>query len=287
MRRFLIAALLVALFLVPMVGIQTASAQSGNVWTAFYYNNQDWAGAPVMTESSSIIYYNWGYGSPGPAVPVDNFTGRFETDAYFYPGTYRFTLTADDEITLIVGGITYIDSRGQGQSGKTFTADVNFPYAGNQHVTVYYREYTAVAYAYVDWQQVKGNSGGSGGGWGGGGGPPPAPTPPPPANCGPQSAGSVQTEFGDYTSCIQQGQHQSACYQSNGAWNAPNMGSIQTEPKIEVWGNCKQDSVTSFQVSCDPKYRIRNTSALKPKRVGSRTDTVNSARRTWDSERSA
>ena len=61
------------------------------------------------------------------------------------------------------------------------------------------------------------------------------------------------TQFGDYTSCIQQGQHQSQCFQSNGAWNAPNMGSIETEPQIQIWGNCEPDSVTTFQMSCDPE----------------------------------
>ena len=256
MRRILIAVLLAALVLVPLAGTQTTSAQSGNTWTGFYYNNQDWTGTPVLTQSSQFIAFNWGYGSPSPNVPVDYFTGRYETDAYFYAGTYRFTVTADDEVTLIVGGITYIDTRGQGQSGKTFTVDINFPTSSMQHVTIYYRELTQTAYVYVDWQVVKG-----------GGGTPPTPVPPPPPNqCSPQSATSVQTEFGNYTSCIQQGQHQSACFQSNGAWNAPNMGSIQTEPQIEIWGNCQPDSVSSFQVSCDPEipqkeYKCSKTGA--------------------------
>ena len=257
MRHILVAALLAALVLTPLAGVQTASAQSGNTWTGFYYNNPDWAGMTVLTQPSQFVSFNWGYGSPGPNVPVDNFTARYETDAYFYAGTYRFTVTADDEATLIIGGLTYLDTRGQGQSGKTFTVDVTFPEASMRHVTVYYREFTNLAYVYVDWQVLKG----------GAAPPPPTPAPPPPPNqCSPQSATSVQTQFGDYTPCIQQGLHQSACFQSNGQWNSPNMGSIQTEPQIEIWGNCTADSVTNFTVSCDPNvpqkaYKCSKTEA--------------------------
>jgi hypothetical protein len=44
------------------------------------------------------------------------------------------------------------------------------------------------------------------------------------------------------------------------------MGSIETEPKIEVWGNCTQGTVTYFPVSCDPnvpqkEYRCSKTYA--------------------------
>ena len=73
MRRILIAALLVALVLVPAAW-QPASAQSGNTWTGFYYNNTDWAGVPVFTQSTPLVSFNWGTGSPSPAVQVDNFT---------------------------------------------------------------------------------------------------------------------------------------------------------------------------------------------------------------------
>ena len=177
MRRIMLTALFVALIVLPLTGGMSAVAQSGNVWTNYYYNNTDWAGNPVLVQNSSVVSFNWGYGSPGPSVPVDNFTARNETDAFFYAGTYRFTAIADDEFTLIVGGVTYIDTRGQGQSGKTQTIDLTFPVQGMQHVTVLYREYSQTAYISVDWQYLKGGSGG-------GTPPPPAPAPTPtPSQC--------------------------------------------------------------------------------------------------------
>jgi hypothetical protein len=112
---------------------------------------------------------------------------------------------------------------------------------GNSNVTVLYREFTQMAYVTVNWQLIKGG---------------PAPTPVPPAppagQCSPPSASSVQTRFGDYTPCIQQNIHQVNCFQSDGAWNSPNQGSIEMEPQITIWGNCPPDTVASFQVSCDP-----------------------------------
>jgi hypothetical protein len=259
MKRLIPLVVIAALCLTALAGATPTAAQSGNVWRLDYYNNLDWAGSPVTTAFNSFISFNWGYGSPSPAVPVDNFTGRFTTDAYFYAGNYTFTLTSDDEVALIVDGVTLLDTRNAGASGKTFT--VNFGmWEGTHHIEALYREYTQLAYVYINWAYGKPGTT-----------PPPPPTqptpvPPPPSNCAPQSASSVQTEFGNYTPCIQQGSHQSACFQSNGAWNAPNMGSIETEPQIVIWGNCTPDSWTNFPISCDPNvpqqsYKCSKTGA--------------------------
>jgi hypothetical protein len=251
---------LLVLLLIALPLLATASfavqAQSGNLWTAFYYNNPDWAGNPVYIESTSVIAYNWGNGSPGHGVPVDNFTASYTTSAFFYAGTYQFTTTADDEIALIIDGVTYIDTRGQGQSGKSQVINVSM-WQGYHNIEVFYREFTQTAYVYVTWAYLKPDT------------PPPPVLPPPaptPAACTPQSAPSVQTQFGDYTPCIQQGLHQSACFQSSGAWDSPNLGSIQTEPQIQIWMACTPDSVTSFPVSCDPNvppksYKCSKTGA--------------------------
>ncbi len=184
---------------------------------ALLRNNPDWAGNPVLSQQVPLVWFNWGTGSPGANVPVDNFTARFDTNAFFYAGTYRFTITADDEFALLF-------------------------VQGNSNVSVLYREFTGAAYITVTWQYIKGDTGS----------PPPPPPPPPSNTCSPPSASSVQTQFGDYTPCIQQNIHQVNCFQSNGAWNAPNQGSIQMEPQITIWGNCVADTTTSFPVSCDP-----------------------------------
>ena len=136
----------------------------------------------MTTAYNSFVSFNWGYGSPSPAVPVDNFTGRFTTDAFFYAGNYTFTLTADDEVALIVDGVTLLDTRNAGASGKTFT--VNFGmWEGMHRIEALYREYTQLAYVYINWAYGKPGTT-----------PPPPPTQPTPV---PPPANNCQPAIGD------------------------------------------------------------------------------------------
>ncbi len=248
MKRHLILIAVVVLCLAAIVGL--SAAQTASPWQILYFNNPNWQGNPVFTQTAPFIAFNWGYGSPGPNVPADNFTARMTSDQFFYAGTYRFTVLADDEVVLMINNVIFLDTRNAGQSGKTFTIDI--PVTQNWHrLQVEYREFSATAYVNVSWVYLKP-----------GGQPTPTPLPPTPTpspnQCRPPSASSVQTQFGDYTPCIQQGLHQSQCFQSDGAWNSPNVGSIELEPMIEFWGNCTPaDTVRSFQISCDPQVPLR------------------------------
>jgi len=234
MKRILLSVALVAVCVIALAGIPPAMAQSGNTWRADYFNNPNWSGAPVTTQYNSFISFNWGYGSPSPAVQVDNFTGRMTTDAFFYAGTYQFSMVADDEVTLIVDGVTLLDTRGQGLSGKSLTLNVPM-WQGTHRVEVLYREFTLAANVFVNWVFLSG-----------GGVPPPPPGTPSPYPPLPPSASSVQTRYGDYTPCIQQNIHQANCFVSDGAWDSPNVGSIQMEPQIVSWTNCVADQVQTF-----------------------------------------
>ena len=230
MKRLWSLVAVVALAVALLLPSQPATAQSGNQWRVDYYANTNWSGAPVYTQFANVINFNWGTGSPGPGVPADNFTALMTSNAYFYAGTYRFTILADDEVRLTVNGITIFDSTGAGLSGKTFVVDV--PLAeGNSFVQADYREFTGSAYVSIDWQYLKDGT------------PTTPTTPPPPSN---PSQSSVQTKYGDYTPCIQQGLHQSKCFQSDGAWDSPNLGSIEMEPQIQIWENCNANEVKNF-----------------------------------------
>jgi hypothetical protein len=230
MKRILLSAVLVAVLLAALAGALPAGAQSGNTWRIDYFNNTNWAGSPVTTQWNALIAFNWGFGSPSPAVPVDNFTARMTTDAFFYAGTYQFTGVADDEIVVIVDGVTHLDTRGRGLSGKPFTVNIAM-WQGTHRVEVLYREFTQAAYVFVNWARL-----GSG------------VIPPPPSGVPslPASAGSVQTQFGDFTPCLQQNIHQANCFVSDGAWDSPNLGSIQMEPQIASWNVCTANTTNTF-----------------------------------------
>lgn len=211
-------------------------AQSGNQWRIDFFSNLEWAGPPSNTQFSNTASFNWGTGSPMPNVPADNFTARFTTQAYFYGELYRVSVTADDEFVLYVDGVVFLNTIGQGMSGKTLVADIPMD-PGLHSVQIDYREFTNTAYIFFNWAPFKSNPGG----W-----VPSQPAVPPGTPIA--SATSVQTAFGDYTPCIQQNIHQANCFQSDGAWNSPNLGSIEMEPQIVVWGNCEADVVQTMQL---------------------------------------
>ncbi len=258
-RRYLILAALAVLALLA-VAIQPLFAQSGSSWYVQYYNNPNWSGTPIVAMYSPYVDFNWGTVAPAPGMPNTNWTALMSTSAYFNAGNYSFYALADDEVALQIDGVTYINTIGAGMSGKPVSVIVGLA-QGYHSMVVQYRQYTQAAYVYLNWAYVVP------------GYPPaypPLPVPPPvpvqpivtpgatqTPTCNPSysctcpvQATSVTTEYGNYTSCIQQNQHQSACFQSNGAWNAPNMGSIESEPPIQVWGNCTPGQTQVMQLQC-------------------------------------
>lgn len=251
LKRVTLAATAIALVVAAAIGMPAwttgVQAQNGNVWQINYWPNPSWQGFSPFSQQVGLLAFNWGTGAPMPGMPVDNFTATATTTAWFSAGTYQFTTQADDEITLVINGTTWVNTVNQGQSGKTQFVNVNLP-DGWANIRVDYREFTGNAYLFVNWQMINAPQPTPPG-------PGPAPTPTPIPNAPPApgtvpvpSASSVQTQFGNYTPCIQQGIHQQNCFVSNGAWNAPNAGSIAMEPQILVWMNCTADSVQNMQI---------------------------------------
>ena len=250
-----IAVTVVLALILTVVLPQASQAQTGNTWTVQFYANPNWSGSPSLIYSSPYVDFNWGTVPPGPGMPADNWTATMTSSVFFYAGTYVFNALADDEISLQIDGVTYINTIGAGMSGKPVTMAV--PLAqGTHYLVVQYRQYTGTAYVYLTWAYSSGGTAYPT--------PPvypvqptvtPAPTPnacDPSWSCTcPTQATTVTTQYGDYTPCIQQGLPQSACFVSDGQWNAPNAGSIDTEPNIVVWGSCTPDSVQTMQLYCN------------------------------------
>jgi len=226
MRMFAFALIIVALLLVAVVGASTA--QGSQLWGVEYFNNLDWISPAQAVVYVPSLYFNWNGNSPAPNVPATNWSMRAAKTEFFYSGTYRFEVLADDDFQFKVDNIIYLDTIGRGQSGKSFTIDLPMT-QGNHHMELRYRQYTGNSYFYFRYSYL--------------GGGPATPLPTPEVCLTPNpSASSVKTKYGDYTSCIQNNLHQSKCFVSDGAWDSPNLGSIELEPQIAVWGNCTADS---------------------------------------------
>ena len=119
---------------VPPTVVQPPTLPTFYGWKASYFNNRDLAGAPVAQADVADVNFNWGLGSPHPAVPVDTFSTRFERTINFNPGTYRFTARADDGVRVFIDNQPIIDQWHISSGNVDYTAD-RYMY-GNQSVRV-------------------------------------------------------------------------------------------------------------------------------------------------------
>jgi glucose/arabinose dehydrogenase len=78
-------------------------------FTGEYFANRDLAGTPVLTRQDSTVDFDWGLGSPDPAVPPDGFSARWTGAVQLREGVYTFTVTADDGVRLYVDGVLVVD----------------------------------------------------------------------------------------------------------------------------------------------------------------------------------
>ncbi len=230
--------LVLSLCLAGLLPAATAQAQSSANWQIFYYPNLNWQGNPVYSQNAGTVAFNWGSDTPpGPGMPAQNWTARLVSTTFFYAGIYRWQLQADDDIALYIDNVLYADTRGANQPGKTIVIDIPLT-QGNHYIDIEYRQYTGPAYLFASWTYAKGDSGQP---------QPPAPPPSTPNQLFPPPP-SLVTDYGNYTTCAQQQIHQKNCFQSNGAWDAPNLGSIETEPQILRWERCTQDQFAQVQL---------------------------------------
>ncbi len=146
-RNLILPALLVLVLLAAVTA--PLLAQSGNSWYVQYYSDPNWS-VPSVGMYSPYIEFNWGTVPPAPGMPSTNWTASMTSSAYFYAGNYTFSALADDEISMQIDGVTYINTMGAGMSGKTVTLILPMT-EGYHNVVVLYRQYTGTAYVYLTW----------------------------------------------------------------------------------------------------------------------------------------
>ncbi|GAA3453141.1 PA14 domain-containing protein [Dactylosporangium matsuzakiense] len=107
-------------------------------WTGAYYATPDMSGAPAMLRTDGAIDFDWGTGSPGPAVPADGFAVRWTRTDHLAAGTYRITATSDDGIRVLVDADVVVDGWSE-HPPATFTYDTTL-LEGDHTITVEYFE---------------------------------------------------------------------------------------------------------------------------------------------------
>jgi PKD repeat protein/uncharacterized protein YraI len=121
-------------------------------WKAEYYNNPNLSGAPVLVRNDVSVNFDWGTGSPGPGVPVDNFSARWSRSVSFPSGTYRFHVRVDDGTRLWIDGNLVIDQWHDG-APTTYSADVNLT-DGVHSLRMEYYERGGDALAQLAWERL-------------------------------------------------------------------------------------------------------------------------------------
>ena len=114
-------------------------------FAAEYFDNQDLAGAPILTRNDDAIDFDWGVGSPNFAIPVNQFSARWTRTRTYEGGTYRFSVTGDDGIRVLIDGNLAVDGWFY-QSPHTYTADIPLT-PGAHTVKVEYFEFVGGALA--------------------------------------------------------------------------------------------------------------------------------------------
>ena len=121
-------------------------------WRGEYFSNPDLLGQPVLVRNDIQIAFNWGYGSPAPGIPADNFSARWTRQLYFEQGVYRFTVRVDDGARLWIDG-TLVLNAWQDNPGSDFVVEQGLS-TGWHNLQVDYYEHTGQALIFFNWSPV-------------------------------------------------------------------------------------------------------------------------------------
>jgi hypothetical protein len=79
-------------------------------WVGEYYDDPELHhAAPVLIRDDKEVRFDWGFGTPAPNVPADNFSVRWMRRDWFEAGAHRFTVRADDGVRVYVDGVVMIE----------------------------------------------------------------------------------------------------------------------------------------------------------------------------------
>ena len=123
---------------------------AGGPWDAAYYANRDLSGTPALTRQDAALDFDWGWGSPDPAVPADNFSAVWTRSVEFGGGRYTFTTYSDDGVRLYVDDQLVIDSWRPMRGYRSATLNLS---AGTHTVRLEYFERTGVALVRLTWRR--------------------------------------------------------------------------------------------------------------------------------------
>lgn len=119
-------------------------------WIAKYYKNTSFQGTPVLQEHDAVNF-DWGYGSPDPQIPVDNFSATYEKSMSFDGGIYEITGQSDDLVKVSIDGNVVYDVTKPGNHSLSKFLDIS---KGTHAIKIDYVEFTGKAKLSVDFKKA-------------------------------------------------------------------------------------------------------------------------------------
>ena len=117
---------------------------------AEYYDNNNWSGTPVFTQTESNIYYDWTSKGPSCLNLVDNFSIKWTGEITIGDRDAALTFFADDAVVVYIDGVKVVDglnvydtnlSTPIYKANSTHTIEVRYAeYGGNAHVYMRYMQ---------------------------------------------------------------------------------------------------------------------------------------------------
>jgi hypothetical protein len=125
-------------------------------WRGEYFANRELSGTPVLVRDEGVgdLFFDSGLNAPDKecGVPVDDFSVRWARVAAFAPGTYRFSVTADDGVRVKIDDRVVIDEWHE-QAMPTRSADVDLT-GGAHRIVIEYFEHLGSAALKFNWSRT-------------------------------------------------------------------------------------------------------------------------------------
>lgn len=128
------------MFGMTVPGARAAVACPATEWSVDFFNGTTLAGQPLLSRCDTAIAFDWGAGSPGAGVGVDQFSTRWTRTSTFAAGSTTFTATGDDGLRVKLDGVTVLDGW-RDQPATSYTATVNVTAGTHTVVVEYYEAY--------------------------------------------------------------------------------------------------------------------------------------------------